>query len=88
MAMARRVSFPVPVLTVDNPQRTDRSVTNSWVVWGDQQVFPGEAFSSLSVNAAGVGADEVIGARLTAVQNGVDAGSWYVVAYGTAISYG
>ncbi|WP_457516337.1 heavy metal-binding domain-containing protein [Streptomyces sp. TE33382] len=86
--MARRVSFPVPVLTVDNPQLIDRPITNSWVVWGDQQIFPGEAFSSLSVNAAKVGANEVIGARLTALQNGVDAGSWYLVAYGTAITYG
>ncbi|MEE1735644.1 hypothetical protein [Streptomyces sp. BE147] len=86
--MARRLSFPVPVLTVDTPQQINRPVTNSWVVWGDQQVFPGEAFSSLSVNAAQVGAGEVIGARLTSIQKGVDAGSWYVVAYGTAITYG
>ncbi|MFB6836204.1 hypothetical protein [Streptomyces sp. NPDC056361] len=40
------------------------------------------------MSAAGVGAAEVIGARLTTIQKGTDAGSWYLVAYGTAISYG
>ncbi|QES24299.1 hypothetical protein DEJ46_38775 [Streptomyces venezuelae] len=63
-------------------------MTSRWVVWGDLQVFPGEAFSSLSVSAAETGAAEVIGARLTAIQKGRDPGSWYLVAYGTAISYG
>ncbi|MEU3749036.1 MULTISPECIES: hypothetical protein [Streptomyces] len=40
------------------------------------------------MSAAETGAAEVIGARLTAIQKGRDPGSWYLVAYGTAISYG
>ncbi|MFJ4879595.1 hypothetical protein ACIP93_30955 [Streptomyces sp. NPDC088745] len=40
------------------------------------------------MNANEVGADEVVGARLTTFQKGRDPGSFYLVAYGTAISYG
>ncbi|MER6521819.1 hypothetical protein ABT246_33810 [Streptomyces sp. NPDC001553] len=86
--MARKLRFPVPVLTVDTPHQTNRPVTSSWAVWGDHSIFPGEALASLSVNAAQVGSHEVIGARVTAMQNGINAGDWFLVAYGTAISYG
>jgi hypothetical protein len=85
--MARKLRFPVPVVTVPTPTR-HQSVQNSWIVWGSVSSDAGTAFSYLSVQAEATGAHEVIGAQLTTVHEVTNRGSfWFLVAYGTAICY-
>ncbi|MFC5034279.1 hypothetical protein ACQFX6_39435 [Streptomyces sp. DSM 41987] len=77
--MAIDLPYPVNVVTVDIPRRED-PVAHSWTVWGDPVRGADAALSSLSVRAAGLGAQEAIGVRLLVLPMAL-------MAYGTAIRY-
>ncbi len=83
---ARRdeLPFPVPIATVDTASR-DGDWHQRMVYWSDQKPSLPAAFSSLSVNAAADGADEVLGVKAEWAGGSSRHAGWY--AYGTAVWY-
>ncbi|MFF0746969.1 hypothetical protein ACFYVL_41950 [Streptomyces sp. NPDC004111] len=79
-----RLPFPVPTSTTDTPSR-DSGWHQRTVYWSDKANSLEGAFSSLSVNAAADGADEVLGARAEWAGGSSYVAGWF--AYGTAIWY-
>ncbi|WP_409062304.1 hypothetical protein [Streptomyces sp. SYP-A7185] len=76
--------FPIPIATVNTPSRST-SWRQGTIYWSTQETSLEAVFSSLSVNAAADGADEVLGVRAEWVGGSSRDGGWR--AYGTAIWY-